>query len=172
MAANRLADPINARLNSCSRTVSTLVSFSSLTVLHSLFFTHYDCPVRPVKYSTGDRQDSGQSSNNPPTSTSSISSSARRNMAVCCPGLKGSPKLFPMGKFRNRLLGGFTCAVRSLPVDTQTVGMPASSTTRHTRPTVWWSRGQAGAVTNMSTASSLSFSMNAGMDCSISFVLL
>ena len=42
-----------------------------------------------------------------------------------------------LGKFTNKLRGGFTWAVKSRPVDRQTVAIPASSTTRHTKPTVW-----------------------------------
>ena len=39
----------------------------------------------------------------------------------------GRPNGLPMGKFTNTDRGGRTCAVRSRPVDTSTVGIPASS---------------------------------------------
>lgn len=69
------------------------------------------------------------------------SASARRNesnrTARCMATSPGRPKGLPIGKFTNTERGGRTCSVRSRPVDTSTVGMPAASMTRATRPTVW-----------------------------------
>ena len=120
--------------------------------------------LRPVKYSNSFGQVSSQSTRTPPVSTSSTICRDLLRIRVCISTSAGAPKLFPIGKFIKRLLGGLTCSVKSLPVDRQTVEIPASSTTRHTKPTVWWSRGQAGAAIRISTPSSLSFSTNSGAD--------
>lgn len=79
---------------------------------------------------------SGASISTPPCRAVTTRSSAIRSTVVWVSMSPDLPKVLPIGKFKNKLRGGFTLAVRSRPVEMHTVGMPASSTTRDTKPTV------------------------------------
>ena len=91
----------------------------------------------PGRNSKGSGQWVGKSSSMPPAVADSMSDRALRRMRVWVAMSPAAPKLLPIGWFTNNALGGFTKLMRSLPVATQTVAIPCSSTILLTRPTVW-----------------------------------
>ena len=80
----------------------------------------------------------------PGTSMAWAAARARRSTSRWNSGSWGRPTVLPNGTSMKAARGGLAAAVMLYAAVSQRVGMPAASSARATRPTVWWHTGQTG----------------------------
>ena len=96
-------------------------------------------------------------------------SSAFARMSRCNSGSWGFPVVWPNGKSRNAVRGGFTAMMTSRALAMHIVGMPACSIRRAISPTDWWHTGQTGTSKTRSACSARSLSARSGANPSRTF---